>query len=283
MNEFVLIEFPGKVNDLERALKMLTINLEQDKVELNLHPSETWRPPLIGSIVPFTGLILNLPKVLTRLNSKSNSNAPRTTVNILGKVEKVIRFRKMIDYIVSPGEEPSLMEKNFLDICHQLNLEHIDEFASILQDPEWRAIEERKRGLPTSWVPFKFTSSDFPYLKGIDEGTSGKSTNEPISALSHSSSFGGGSLSTTAKRKGKQASWIKLFAMTEDEMMASPPRELIVKSRRLYGASLNVVHRLFDQRAIWLKSALLQQLPEDIGQTELRTYEKHKFSFIFHL
>jgi hypothetical protein len=75
--------------------------------------------------------------------------------------------------------------------------------------------------------------------------------------------------SQSSRRKGRQSAWTRYF--TDHVVPTTAPNDINVRVRRLHRADFDVLQKLFQERPVWLRSALVNYLP-NVGPTEFRAY-----------
>lgn len=250
MREYILVEYPAAVLDVEKAARMLHIDETSGRMELRLD-EERWRPSIRG----------DSRKTLCLLACQNNESGE---AQIVGKITQLVRFQSMLDF-ATVAPTPGALETQTRRLVGDLDLSGLEQLAGTLASGQGQGVREEETG--SAFVPPpRFSSSEFPFFKTIESNTN--------VASGPGSEVLGGNLAgnaITGRRKGKAASWMRLFSEHQQRFLEGAPKELVVRCRRLHRAHFEHLTRLFNDRPVWLKSAL-HPYTKDIGPTEIKTY-----------
>ena len=232
----MLIEYPANVADTEKALATLTLDLPSENAEIKLSKEGS---SIHGDFKNFNGLIIRVPRGEWR------------DAKIVGSVSKVVQFRRMADFATRLPEEEQI-EHSAMDIASSLDLKKIKNLSKYLHAPDGPRSER-----VLAYAPPCFTSSDFPFLKAINDGRGAVGIGELISAS------GAGRI----KRNKHLAPWVANYS--DQGPLLGPSQEIVLKRRRLYRRNFEKLKQLFTERPIWTKLALIARLSNEVGVYEL--------------
>ncbi|KAI9249127.1 RNA polymerase III transcription factor IIIC subunit-domain-containing protein [Phascolomyces articulosus] len=142
--KFILVEYPGRVKNVDRALKTLggekaIVNLldkDVKTIELRQRPEDPFCHPIAGDVLPSSSLLL---KVTKRKKKNQPDEEATFKTEALGTISKTCRFRAMADfqYIVPKDNKlrqlrQSLEEGRVNDI---LNFQIDEDKSTMVQIP----------------------------------------------------------------------------------------------------------------------------------------------------
>lgn len=248
MEEYILVEYPAKVINVEKAVHALHVDKSADSVEIRTE--EEWRPPLRGDLRETRSLLV------CRRTGKGDAR-------MVGRVGQQARFQTMLDFITTTSA-PSVLETRTRELVGRLDLAGLEGLASDLAGEQGQVTNEQEVAMASVPIP-RFSPSSFPFFKSIEAGAS--AAPGPGGETAGGSSIGAAAI---GRRKGKAASWMRLFSDTRHDFLDGAPRELVLRCKRLHRAHFEELTRLFRDRPVWLKSAL-QPYIKDVGPTEIKT------------
>lgn len=250
MREYILVEYPAAVADVEKAVRMLHIDETSGGIELRLGEEE-WHPSIRG----------DSRKTLCLLACRNSENRE---AHIVGKITRLVRFQSMFDFATA-APTPSALETQTRRLVSNLDLGGLEQLAETLTSGQGQYMREQDAGLAFAPPP-RFSSGDFPFFKSVESNV-----NTASGPGGEVSSGGLAGNAMAGRRKGKAASWMHLFSEHQPHFLEEAPKELVLRCKRLHRAHFENLTRLFHDRPVWLKSAL-QPYTKDIGPTEIRTY-----------
>lgn len=249
--EFSIVELPFKCASINEATR---IHNPKESKNLTLHPN---LPPIPAATVKGCGLVLDV-----------------SNMKIVGKISTFTRFRHMADFYlpsqcVGIGNDDDGCGSSEIDkpIDYLLSEKDSDELqrlntaSSIILNPP-----------PITNIPLFVppTLSTFAFPHQTHTIGNANTNNQTITSSQTSQSK---MLDTNSCKRGKQSSWIVQFSDFEKEVFA--PKELLKRVCRLYLPSYERVKALFEERPIYLRSAirhslLLDGFNDEIPELELR-------------
>lgn len=81
----VLIEFPGSVKNVEKAMERITLDAEAPRLQFDRN--NQWRPAIPGCYVPAWGLLVRV--------KRDPETRKILETQVVGKYDKQCRFRRM--------------------------------------------------------------------------------------------------------------------------------------------------------------------------------------------
>ncbi|XP_025114194.1 general transcription factor 3C polypeptide 5-like [Pomacea canaliculata] len=253
-NRFTCIEYPGVVQNVDKALETLggasSISkalAENRKLELRFRPQDPYCKPAYGTMNKVSSLLLKVkrrrksnPADSHILDGGDDSNAFEYKVEILGIITSSYKFQAMCDFQYLPfqrkenGSYESILDK-------------------LVVKPFMARSEFLARDTPLFLPPVLFSRLDMPQKYSFEADKMRRRLEE------HSSV----STPESIMRKGRKRREVSTqFVSFEDkDIPAEPSPDAINNFRKpLYTELLDELKKLFEERPIWGKAGLRYRL-----------------------
>ncbi|CAG8434613.1 15083_t:CDS:10 [Funneliformis mosseae] len=235
--QIFVIEYPGYVKSVDKVLqtlggeKGLKKAVNESLMELRFRPDDPFCHPINGDVIPTSNLLL---KVTRRKKKRQNKNMNRgdegnanvkedVKFDILGIISKTCRFRGMSDYQCIPSIKHPILE--YRKALESLDVDKIMGFESIIND-----IKEESNLPPPS-----FSRVECPMDYGYQQNTA--------------------VVKVLVKKNDDQFLDITLPVPEE------PPPESLKNIERIPQESIDRIRKLFEERPVWTRFALENNLP----------------------
>ncbi|RIA87754.1 RNA polymerase III transcription factor IIIC subunit-domain-containing protein [Glomus cerebriforme] len=237
--QIFVIEYPGYIKNMNKVLhtlggeKGLKKAVNEDLMELRFRPDDPFCHPINGDVIPTSNLLL---KVTRRKKKRQNKNGNRENeeksnakedvkFDILGIINKTCRFRGMSDYQYVPNMNHPILE--YRKALESLDVNKIMDFESIINNMN----EE------TNLPPPSFSRVECPMDYGYQQNTA------VVKVLVN-------------KDDGQ---FLNIPSLVPEE----PPPESSKNIEQMPQESIDRMNKLFEDRPIWTRLALENNLPSN--------------------
>ncbi|CAG8505265.1 19403_t:CDS:10 [Rhizophagus irregularis] len=233
--QIFVIEYPGYIKNINKVLhtlgseKGLKKAINEDLMELRFRPDDPFCHPINGDVIPTSNLLLKVTRRKKKQNKTVNHEEEKTSVkddvnfDILGIISKTCRFRGMSDYQYVPNMNHPILE--YRKALESLNVNKIMDFESIINN-----IKEE-----TNLPPPSFSRVECPMDYGYQQNTA---------------------VVKVLVKKGDGQ-----FLNIPSHVPEEPPSESLKNIEQMPQESINGMRKLFEERPIWTRLALENNLP----------------------
>ncbi|CAG8481585.1 8635_t:CDS:2 [Dentiscutata erythropus] len=233
--QFFAVEYPGNVINTEKALQTLGGQrglkkaVNEDLLELRFRPNNPFCHPINGDIIPTANLLLKVTrrrKKVTYHHTRRDSDEESIkgfNFEIMGIISKTCRFRGMADYQHVPNPNDSI--PRYRKALENFDINTIMDFESLLKD------ERDEDNLP----PPSFSRIECPTGYGYRQNMA---------------------VVKVLVQKEGQAPALKLINRSQE-----PPPDAVKSAHQPSPESVARIKKLFAERPIWTRLALMNNLP----------------------
>ncbi|KAI9497095.1 RNA polymerase III transcription factor IIIC subunit-domain-containing protein [Zychaea mexicana] len=240
--KYVLVEYPGRVKNVDRALKSLggektianALNKEVKTIELRYRPEDPFSHPVVGDVVPTSSLLL---KVTKRKKKNQPDDEAAFKAEALGTILKSCRFRAMADfqYLVPKDEKFSRLRSS-------LEKGNVNEILNYKLDEE-----DNMTHIPPPVFSMRETPFDYAYHQF-----------QPILRVRVRQRDGSYAIKLVNRFKRTALELISL-SFEDTEIPTSPKFDLTVLKAD-ERALADEIKKLFEERPVWTRVALLSNI-----------------------
>ncbi|CAI2172733.1 5960_t:CDS:10 [Funneliformis geosporum] len=254
--QIFVIEYPGYVKNVDKVLqtlggeKGLKKAVNESLMELRFRPDDPFCHPINGDVIPTSNLLLKVTrrkkkrqnKDMNRENDEQASVKEDIKFDILGIISKTCRFRGMSDYQCIPSIKHPILE--YRKALESLDVDKIMGFESIIND-----IKEESNLPPPS-----FSRVECPMDYGYQQNTA------VVKVLVKKNDDQPPSLKLINRSRKKK--FIAISITYEiDNILWEPPPESLKNIERIPQESIDRIRKLFEERPVWTRFALENNLP----------------------
>ncbi|CAB5195742.1 hypothetical protein RhiirA5_270836 [Rhizophagus irregularis] len=252
--QIFVIEYPGYIKNINKVLhtlgseKGLKKAINEDLMELRFRPDDPFCHPINGDVIPTSNLLLKVTRRKKKQNKTVNHEEEKTSVkddvnfDILGIISKTCRFRGMSDYQYVPNMNHPILE--YRKALESLNVNKIMDFESIINN-----IKEE-----TNLPPPSFSRVECPMDYGYQQNTA------VVKVLVKKGDGQPPSLKLINRSRRKKFIAISI-TYDIDNVPEEPPSESLKNIEQMPQESINGMRKLFEERPIWTRLALENNLP----------------------
>lgn len=255
--QYIAVDFPGIVCNVDKAIQMLGGQAKLDEVfadqkkrlHLSFRPNMLFAKPTCGNAESCNSLVLRVQRLRNKITGEV-----KIIPTILGSIPRIYKFTSMADFQFGPFERVS-SESNCFTSDHSKHLDTFRVFYKdlLIEEPTTSLDSYLSRDTPLYLPPTRFTRFDTsiiynftPRYRTLD-GIEREALNQ---------------LQPVSRKPRPSCSWV----VTPD--MPTPTgakRGALELTSNIGFAAENlrtVLQKLFNQRPIWLRAALLHQIPQ---------------------
>ncbi|GES74257.1 hypothetical protein RCL_jg4637.t1 [Rhizophagus clarus] len=228
----------------EKGLKKA---INEDLMELRFRPDDPFCHPINGDVIPTSNLLLKVTRRKKKQNENVNyeeekANLKDVKFDILGIISKTCRFRGMSDYQYVPNMNHPILE--YRKALESLNVNKIMDFESIINN-----IKEE-----TNLPPPSFSRVECPMDYGYQQNTA------VVKVLVKKGDGQPPSLKLINRSRRKKFIAISI-TYDIDNVPEEPPTESLKNIEQMPQESIDRIRKLFEERPIWTRLALENNLP----------------------